>query len=126
MILYAPADAPVDILYMPDPVLGNERGQALGMSLKTARDGTQYTHVKRTGLKTLTYSFENVGRGKIVEVQEFLKRNNGNYIRVEDHRGDLWRVLAQEEEHTFSMDKKASPVLEAGSFELTFIGEAYV
>lgn len=125
MILYAPAEAPTDIIQMPDPQLANEEGQRISMDLKTTRNGSLHTYIEKTSDRVLNYTFEGVGRGKIVELQEFFKIHAGNNIRLEDHRGTLWLVKLQSETLDATMDKRAAPILESGSFNLSFIGRQY-
>ena len=125
MILYAPADAPIDAIEMPDPSLSNEEGRRVSMDLFVARDGTQHTYIHKTNDTILNYDFTGVGRGKIVELQQFLKKHAGNEMRLEDHRGDLWRVSLRETELLATMNRRADPVLEDGSFSLSFQGQSY-
>jgi hypothetical protein len=123
MILYAPAQAPVCSILMPDPELANSRGQAISSNLRTSRNGTQYTYVRKGLNKTLTYTFENMGRGKLVELQEFIKTYQGSPFRIEDHHGVMWSAFLTPETVETVMDQRAFPVLESGSITLEFTGQ---
>lgn len=122
MILYAPGLAPVCSILLPDPALENSRGQAISVNLRTSRDGTQYTYIRKGTEKTLSYTFENVGRGKIVELQEFIKTYQGSQFRFEDHRQVVWLAFLTPETIESVMENRAAPILETGSVTLEFTG----
>ena len=122
MILYAPANAPTCSILMPDPILTNTRGQVIDVNLRTSRDGTQYTYVRKGTEKTLSYTFENMGRGKLVELQEFIKTFQGSKFRIEDHHQVFWIATLTPETIQTVMDRRAFPVLESGNVTLEFTG----
>lgn len=122
MILAAPALAPTDVILLPDPIKSNEQGQKIAMSLKLTRNGDQHTHVKRTESKTLNYTFQQVGRGKVVELQEFLKLHSSAQIRITDHRDQTWTATLLDSSLSAAIQTKATPVLEACDFTLSFVG----
>jgi len=107
---------------MPNPQLANTRGQIVQTNLRTSRDGTQYTYNRKGLEKTLSYTFEGVGRGKLVELQEFIKTYQGFQFRIEDHHQVLWLVYITPDTFQTVMDRRGSPVLESGSITLEFTG----
>jgi hypothetical protein len=122
MILYAPGNAPVASILLPDPDLGNSRGQQLKMTLRTSRNGNQYTYNRKNTDKVLTYTFEGIARGKVVELQEFVKLYQGGSFRITDHHDVNWLAFMTEATLDSVMSRRASPVLEDGSLTLTFTG----
>jgi len=122
MILSAPGLAPTCAILLPDPALSNTRGQVISSNLRMSRDGTQYTYVRKGTDKTLSYTFEGVGRGKLVELQEFIKANQGNVFRIQDHHNVVWLAYLTPETIETVMEKRAAPILETGSVTLEFTG----
>ena len=125
MILYAPGLAPVASILLPDPVLANSRGQVISTNLRTSRDGTQYTYNRKNTDKVLNYDFEGVGRGKLVELQEFLKTYQGTQFRIQDHRNVMWLAYLTPESFNTVMSARAFPILETGTVSLSFVGAQY-
>lgn len=122
MILYAPGNAPVASIVLPDPDLGNSRGQQLKMTLRNSRNGTPWTYVRKNTDKVLTYTFGHIARGKIVELQEFVKLYKGGTFKVTDHNDVNWIAIMTQGTVDSVMSRRADPVLEDGSVTLTFTG----
>jgi hypothetical protein len=87
-------------------------------------DGTRYSYVKSSDDRRLSFSFTDIGRGKILEVQEFLKKFRGQFIKVVDHRGNAWKVFVDTNPVTFTTNARGAPQGERGSFDLEFVGES--
>lgn len=125
--LAAPFNAPTTITLLPHPQLGNEEGLDTELAYDESVSGNPHTYVQRSGNKRLVLEFANVGRGKMLEVQEFVQAYAGETIRLTDHKGSIWRVVFATTNVSFTVNKKTfssgGPRSEAGSFRLEFIGE---
>lgn len=125
--LAAPFNAPTTISLLPNPQLGDEEALDTELVYDESVSGNPHTYVQRSGNRKLTYEFANIGRGKMLEIQEFIHAYGGEQIRLTDHKGGIWRVVLATTNVGFITDKKTlssgGPRSEAGSFRLEFIGE---
>ena len=121
-----PAVGPITTLILPNPELDNTEGQDLSLQLRHAIDGTRSTYVKSSARRTLSFAWSNLGRGKIVEVQEFFKLYAGDHVLLEDFRGDIWDVFFAEDPLSMATEKRSAnfggPRTESGSLALEFTG----
>ncbi len=122
----APFTGPTAIMLLPNPILNNEEAVEQSVNHRLAMDGTNYTYVKTGPDRKLTLSFENQGRGKMVEVQEFYRLFAGQRMRFIDWRGDEWNVVFDAAPIDFSTGSRGAPGggsrQEQGSFELVLVG----
>jgi hypothetical protein len=95
VIIEAPYPATVTGLILPNPELDNTESRNISVNHELAMDGTRYTYVKTSARKLLSYTWESIGRGKLVEVQEFYKLYAGERIKVTDFKGNVWDALFQ-------------------------------
>lgn len=126
MILEAPYSAPVTTMILPSPELEDEEGQDLVVNFKLSINGTRATYVKSSDRRTLNYTWQSLGRGKIVEIEEFFKIYVGGFVKLTDFRGDQWKVIFSENPISASMDKRSfnsgGGRKESGSVTLEFLG----
>ena len=125
IVLEAPYSAPVTASLLPNPILQDDEGLDVNVNLRQSMDGTPYTYVKSSLRSVITYTFENIGRGKLLELQEFVRLYAGVDIKITDYNGDVWKATI-ESPVEFSTDVRSAPAgsirREAGSFTLTFTG----
>jgi len=90
-------------------------------------NGAFYSYVKSGNLHRLTYTFSSIGRGKMIEVVEFLKKFRGEHIRLTNFRGEIWKVIIDGDPTEFTTtrltDNSGGPRKEAGEFVLVLVGE---
>lgn len=126
MTFEAPFDAPVTVTILPNPNLENEEGQDLSLQFKLAIDGTRSTYVKSSARKNMSFTWSSIGRGKLVEVEEFYKLYAGDSIRLTDFRGDQWNVIFRENPIDVTIDRRSfnsgGGRKESGSLTLNFLG----
>jgi len=126
MILEAPFAAPITTMIMPNPQLENTEGRDISANFKLSIDGTRSTYVKSSDRKTLTFTWEDLGRGKLVEIQEFFKLYVGDSIKLTDFRGDQWNVIFGENPIDVSINSRSynsgGGRKESGSVTLEFLG----
>lgn len=126
MVLEAPYVAPVAALILPNPELDNSEGQDLSVDLRKAIDGTRSTYVKSNNQKRIAFAWANLGRGKLVEVEEFYKLYTGQRIRLTDFRGDVWNVIFSDNPINIVVGRRSfnsgAARKESGTLELEFLG----
>lgn len=120
-------DTPTVVTLIPSPVVEDTQGLEDQINFGQSMDGTRYTYVKSTNDKRLSYTFQNIGRGKILEIQEFFRTFRGEFIRLINFRGETWKVFVDADSINFQTDKRSvnsgGSRKEAGSFTLEFVGE---
>jgi len=128
-----------NVLALPDPVIGDTQSLQVTVDYKESIDGTERTYVRGTGFifenpdRTsdnilYTYEFNNVGRGKMLEAQDFLRLFAGYPMQVHwlahpEHNGT--NVFLNQEATVFTHDRlsqsSGGPRQESGSFTLAFV-----
>ena len=125
-VLTAPLPTILTTMQMPDPDHGNPKGQDLNVDFKKSINNTRYTYVKSSARKTLTFTWDVLGRGKLVEVQEFYKNYAGDQIRLIDFRDNVWDVIFAENPIDITMNQRSGNAggarFESGSLTLEFLG----
>jgi hypothetical protein len=125
MFIEAPYPGVQTGMILPNPQLDNTEGRSISLTFNQAIDGTRYTYVKTSSRKKLVFTWTNLGRGKLVEVQEFYKLYAGSHIRLTDFRGDVWDVIF-EAEPTIAIEQLSleggGTRKESGSVTLEFDG----
>ena len=124
--LAAPFEGPKTITILPNPDFGDEEAIDTTLNYAESMDGTPYTYVERSGNFRIRMQFTNQGRGKMLEVQEFLQFYAGEEIKLTDHNDRIWQVVYVPNQTIFTHDKRSynsgGPRKEAGSFSLEFTG----
>ena len=121
-----PAVGPVTVLQLPNPDLGNTEGQDLSVNFKRSMDGARHTTVKSSDRKSLSFTWDKLGYGKLVEVQEFFKLYAGDHMLLTDFRDDIWDVIFNENPISMTVNTRSlnagGPRSESGSLTLEFLG----
>ena len=121
--LEAPFANPLTISFLPNPVFSDNRGSAKGVDIRQSMDGTFYSYVSTGGGEVLTFTFSNLSRPKIIELQRFIKEYAAEEIRLVDFRNDYWRVKLLTNPSAVTMNNRSDPFYEEGSVTLEFEGE---
>lgn len=125
--LEAPYNSVAQITFLPNPVLSDEEAMDIQTEVFKSMNNTLYSYNRRPSSddQKITLSFENVARGKILEVIEFFELYVSGFIRLIDHRSRVWKVMLDNNPTEFLLNKRAIPVggNESGSFELIFFGK---
>lgn len=112
-------------LVLPNPLHGNDEGFDQSVQFRKSINGTRYTYVKSSDRKTLVFSWDFLGRGKLVEIQEFYKLYAGNHVKLTDFRGDVWDAIFAEDP-SLSVEVRTvnsgAARKESGSITLEFLG----
>lgn len=126
--LVAPEPEYNNVLILPSPVLGNTEALGFEVDYKESMDGTTRTYVRNSRTRIYIFDFENIGRGKMLEAQEFLRLFVGEIMILDwgakpEVNG---RVILNQDATVFSNDKLTinggGPRTESGNFTLAFIG----
>lgn len=123
--MMAPYGAPMMLTLLKNPELGNEESADVVVGHRKAMDGTRYSYVKTSDKVQLNWSWRHVDRGKLIEVEEFVRAFTGEEIQLVDWNGDVWRARLLTTPSDFEINVRSSPCLpgnnEAGDFTLRFL-----
>jgi hypothetical protein len=127
LTLQAPFDIATAIIALPNPEFGDEEGLDAEVSYEEALDGTPFTYIVRKNQRKLTFTFENVGRGKMLEMLTFFEQFAHEFIRLTDHNSNTWKVCFSADSlsvtHQMLSSPRGGPRDESGSFTLEFLAE---
>lgn len=124
--LQGPWPGAVTTTILPNPELDNSEGRDISVDFRRSMNNTGYSYVKSSDRKRISFQWEDLGRGKIVEVQEFFKLYAGSHILLTDFRGDQWDVIFADNpvvtEVTKRSDNSGGARKESGTLSLEFLG----
>ena len=124
--LEAPYNATQQITVLPNAKFDDEESYDITTIIKKAMDSTVYSYNTRpsTDEKRISLDWENIARGKILEIIEFIELFGGGFIRMIDHRSRIWKVILENNPTSFSINERATPAgyNESGTFSLIFLG----
>ena len=122
----APYNAVDTIVLLPNPVFNDAIALDVELQSYQTIDGTRYTYIKQSENRRLTYTWENLGRGKMLELEEFFQAYTGQFIRIIDHNAKIWQASLVPGESNFTTSKlsrnSGGPRTESGEVALEFIG----
>lgn len=125
--LEAPYNAVSQITVLPNPSLDDSEGMDVQTLVRKSMNGLMYSYISKpeSDSKVYTLTWDNIARGKILEVIEFIELFGAGFIKMVDHRSRIWKVLLETNPNSFIMEKRADPVGygESGSFTLVFVGK---
>ena len=125
MILEGPFPGISQALILTSPEHSNTEGKDQSIQLRKSINSTRYTYVKSSNRKRLEFSWTSLGRGKLVEIQEFHKLFAGNHIKLTDFRGDVWDLIFANEPNLTMQSRSVNSGAarkESGSISLEFLG----
>ena len=124
--LTGPYDSPTATTLIPNPIFQDSEQLADELLFRQSMNGANYTYIKSTTDRRISYTFEDVGRGKMLEVQAFLKQFRGQFIKLKNFRNETWKVFVEADTITFTTEtlskNSGGSRQEAGTFTLTFVG----
>jgi len=117
------------ITILPSPQLEDTNALSVGINHRQSMTAAHYTYVKKRNAdkRQFEYTFENVGRGKLVEVQEFYKLFAGERVFITDHHNVTTPVYFLSDNIEFTTSNRSNPSggigerSESGDFTLEFI-----
>ena len=119
--------ASVAIIDFPNPDLSNTESLDSEVKYKSSMNGTPYTYIKSNLDRKLSFTFSNMGLGKLVELQEFQRIFSGEQLTLTDHRSDQWLVIFDEDSISYSTDSRSfnsgGARKEQGSVTLILVGK---
>jgi len=117
---------PGGITLMPNPDLDNEESIRADVSIRQSMNSTFYTYVRQSNNRRVEYTWSNLGRGKIAEIEQFFALNFGEVITITDHRNVQYRVTVEGATLDFATNSRTfnsgGPRKESGSTTLSFVG----
>ena len=92
VVLQAPFSFLQTSVVLPCPLFGDTENLVSEMSLKRSMNGGTVTYVKTNANRRLTYTFRLLDTLKAREIMEFFKYYNSDYIRLTNHKSEVWKV----------------------------------
>lgn len=125
--LEAPYGGVAQITALPNPALDDAEGMDVQTIVRKSMDNIVHTYISRPAIdaKVYTLTWNDVARGKILEMIEFIELYGADFIKLVDHRSRIWKVLLETNPSSFTTERRATPAgyNESGSFTLVFVGE---
>jgi len=103
---------------LPAPELDDKEHSVSEVAVKRAMDGTTRTYVKKSPNRLLSYTFD-LSRAKGLELQSFLSTYNGNSIRLQNWKGEIWDTHLMTNPVNYTQNRKGPNV----GVNLQFEGE---
>ncbi len=126
MTLEGPYIGTTSITLLPNPIFNDAEALDVELDYTESMNGTPYSYVKNPGTTKITLTFENIGRGKLLEIQEFLIAFIGKEVRLRNFRDEVWKVAITSDPHDFinkgRSGNSGGPRFEQGNFTIVFIG----
>ncbi len=107
VIFRAPAASPETTSILPNPQLADVENSQKQLFIKRAMDGTKRTYVRKTANRLLTYTFR-LQRGKLLEVEEFVRAYHSQSILMTNHKGESWTVSFVSNPFEFGIDRRGN------------------
>ena len=113
------------ISYFPNPDLGDSEAPAVEINAKEAISGKPWVYTKRGQYTTLVFTWSNLPRAKMIEMEEFLKEHSGDQLELTDHNDRVWRGYFDDDTIEFTTTGRNAPHgpgrQELGSVTLRFL-----
>jgi hypothetical protein len=117
-------------ILLPNPILTDSRSHVARINFGKSVNNTSYTYVMTNEDEQLVLKFEDIARGKILELIDLIERYGEDVMRITLHNGDIWKGYFENIPADFEISKLSSPAGggvsgrdESGSFELIITGE---
>lgn len=89
--LYATWDMPTVLTVLPNPQFGDFENSVNEVQIARSMNNTVRTFIKsKDGRKVLNFRFQTT-RAKAIEVYEFYRAHLKDIIKIEDHKGRIWK-----------------------------------
>jgi hypothetical protein len=113
MILYAPFPAIAAAVILPRPLLDDKENLTASIEVRRAMDGTLYTFVKNTKTRLISYTFD-MTRVKGLELQSFFDNYNGQRMKLQNWKGEVWDVQLLTNPLDFVQNRRSAPTGQVG------------
>lgn len=118
------------LVLLPNPSLGNTEALSVAVNHRQSMTGVHYTYVKKrdSDKRRFSFTFENMIKGKMAEVQAFFRLSGGEVISITDHLNNNYNVIFAQSNIEFTTTGLGVPSAgvggsrdEVGEFTLEFI-----
>ena len=130
VMIEAPYPRIQHVLQMPNPIFSDSKAIAAQMDFAKSINNTPHTYIVTNEDWLLNYSFDRVGRGKLLELIDLIENYADGKMRLTTHEDEIWKVTLETIPAQFIMDVRSFPCGggaagrdESGRFELQFIGK---
>jgi len=101
----APFASPETVVVLPDPEFNNSQALTSSVSVKQTLDGTLYVYKKTKDHEKLQWTFL-LTPAKAEELKAAVDYYIGQYIKLTDYTGIVWRALLSNESFGFTSKPK--------------------
>jgi len=108
VILQAPIPGVGAGVVLPAPELADKENSLSQMAVKRTMNGATYTYVTRSTNRLLSYTFD-LAREKGLELQAFLTEFNGDLMRLQNWKGEIWEVHLMTNPVNFTQNRRHAP-----------------
>jgi len=115
----------IGLVLLPNADLNDEQLLDVSVTSMRAMDGTRQTHKKSSNRRMYTYTFSNLPRHLMFELQAFIKVNKAEPIAMVDWTGTTVRGIFDVSSTNFDASSRATNATlrnETGSVTLVIIG----
>ncbi len=121
VILQAPFEFIQTTVVLPNPLLDDTVNLVSNLTLRRNMNGSTYTYVKSNKNRLLKYTFT-LDRLKALSLQDFLDAYNGSHIKVQNWKGEIWKVKLINNPVDFVQTRRYAPGSDRTDVNLEFEG----
>ena len=120
--LQAPFDSISASIILPNPLLDDSENLISNITLRKSMNNVMYTYVKSSSSRVLRYTFT-LNRNKALELQNFFRDHHSNSIRMDNWKGETWKVKVKSNPLDFVKNTRYSPTGPRVDVSLEFEGD---
>ena len=121
ILLQAPFDCLQASVVLPAPLFSDTENLISNLNLKRSMNGETYTYIKSSDVRILRYTFR-LTRGKSLEVEEFFRSYNSAEIKMQNWKGEIWKVNVITNPIDFVQTGRDAPTEDRTDVSLEFEG----
>lgn len=121
VLLQAPFDCLQTSIVLPAPLFGDTESLISNVNIKRSMNGNTYSYVKSSNSRVLKYTFR-MTRGKALEFQRFCEFYNSTQIKLQDWKGEIWKVNIMTNPIDFVLTGRDAPTEDRTDVNIEFEG----
>lgn len=126
IVLMAPFGLETSVIQLRNPDFSDGKDRILKSTVKISMDGSLKTFRKTPTFTRFTWTFSELTRAKVIELENFVKAHIGQEIRVIDMDEQQWKMKFVNNVQEFSTPSRglgATELKEAGTATLVLEGD---
>lgn len=121
VVLQAPFEFIQTTIVLPNPLLDDTKNLVSNLTLRRAMNGKAFTYVKSNKNRLLKYTFT-LDRLKGLELENFIDVYNGEDIKIQNWKGEIWKVKIVNNPIDFVQTRRYAPGGDRTDVNLEFEG----